>query len=351
MYGTSAATNTTSLFTQVGSVDQAGSDSFFIANVSANRHDYAILLDPADGDTHMAYNRSKVGVPSAAANWHPSSPPPPGPGPGPSRNVSWDCYTGEDNHDALVKPPYNLRDHDVASGVGDLEACQGMCAASRQCMVAVWHANDAHCHTLTGAVTQAEFVHTLQPVKDSVACFNTQGARPAPSPLVPYGPGTLPIKPLGSWMVIGDWGGEEAAPFVMSGQVELAKQMGHFAANATSWSPVSDFVGLGDNFYTCGINCGIKSGPHAGTCDRFTTKVPHMPNCSPDESNFRFRDVFEDVYAAPSLQNLTFRVISGNHDHHGNVSAQIAYVTCSSPPLHCERGDTSTLCACAPGKL
>ena len=68
---------------------------------------------------------------------------------------------------------------------------------------------------------------------------------------------------------------------------------GSFAANASSWSPVSDFVGLGDNFYTCGINCGIKSGPHEGTCDRFTTRVPHTPGCAADESNFRFHDVFE----------------------------------------------------------
>ena len=50
--------------------------------------------------------------------------------------------------------------------------------------------------------------------------------------------------------------GEEAPPFVESGQAQLAAAMGDFASNASSWSPVSDFVGLGDNFYTCGIDCG-----------------------------------------------------------------------------------------------
>ena len=81
---------------------------------------------------------------------------------------------------------------------------------------------------------------------------------------------------------------------------------------------------------TCGINCGIQSGPHKGTCDRFTTRVPHTPDCVADEHNFRFHDVFEAVYSAPALQGLPFRVTSGNHDHHGNVSAQIAYTNISS---------------------
>ena len=110
-------------------------------------------------------------------------------------------------------------------------------------------------------------------------------------------------------MAIGDWGGEEQVPFVQSGQVSLAQAMGRFAANASSWSRVSDFVGLGDNFYTCGINCGT-GGVGPMMCDR-TTHVPPVKGCKADATNFRFHDVFENVYAAPSLQNLSFRVTSG----------------------------------------
>jgi len=39
----------------------------------------------------------------------------------------------------------------------------------------------------------------------------------------------------------------------------------------------------------------------------------------------RFRDTFENVYTADSLMKSTFHVLAGNHDHKGNVSAQIAY--------------------------
>lgn len=270
----SAPTNLTSLFTQVGSLDQAGSDSFFIANITS-ANDYAILLDPNEPTNHMAYDRSKVGEPSAAQYWQPShhphphplppSPPtptPPVPPVPPVGNGTWECFSDQDNHYKLIKSPYSLKDDDISSGVLDLQGCKDRCNVSNQCLVIVWHAGDRHCHVLSGkSVTAAQFVATLQPEKESWACFDTQGhvgplppptppsppLPPAP-PLQPYGPGTLPIKPLGSWMVIGDWGGEEDAPFAESGQLALARQMGFFAANASTWSPVSDFVGLGDNF-------------------------------------------------------------------------------------------------------
>jgi hypothetical protein len=55
---------------------------------------------------------------------------------------------------------------------------------------------------------------------------------------------------------------------------------------------------LGDNFYTHGVET---------------------------ETSSRFSATFEQVYPSTSFQNLPFYVIAGNHDHRGNVDAQIEY--------------------------
>ena len=59
-------------------------------------------------------------------------------------------------------------------------------------------------------------------------------------------------------------------------------------------------LALGDNFYTTGV------------------KSVNDP---------RFLHTFENVFTADSLQapNFSFKVIAGNHDHKGNVTAQIDY--------------------------
>ena len=72
-------------------------------------------------------------------------------------------------------------------------------------------------------------------------------------------------------------------------------QMGKFAAA----NKVDHVMLLGDNFYGSGIHG--------------------------DDSSCRFKKTFEDIYNASSLDDIPFYAIAGNHDHGGNVSAQIAY--------------------------
>jgi len=95
-----------------------------------------------------------------------------------------------------------------------------------------------------------------------------------------------------NWITTADWGDDSA------GQHACAAGMGKVAAEINA----QQVFMLGDNFYPSGIH----------------------PVDGPD-GEIRIKKTFEDVYTADSLQHVPFYVIAGNHDHLGNVTAQIAY--------------------------
>lgn len=92
-----------------------------------------------------------------------------------------------------------------------------------------------------------------------------------------------------AFLVVGDWG----HPRENANTRKVAAQMGIVAETLRS-----DFVvSVGDNFYERGVD-GIDDP--------------------------LWRQAFEDVYTAASLQCPWYAVL-GNHDYHGNVDAEIAY--------------------------
>lgn len=96
-----------------------------------------------------------------------------------------------------------------------------------------------------------------------------------------------------NFVALADWGEDN------EGQYATAAGLGEVAENINA---TQVFV-LGDNFYHSGI---------------------HVPEDGYSGEK-RFKKTFEDVYTAPSLKNIPFWAIAGNHDHYGNVTAQIEY--------------------------
>ncbi|KAM4585444.1 tartrate-resistant acid phosphatase type 5a [Odontesthes bonariensis] len=95
------------------------------------------------------------------------------------------------------------------------------------------------------------------------------------------------------FLAVGDWGGVPLPPYVTPVQLTTAKEMSRVAEQMGA-----DFVlALGDNFYFRGVD-------------------------SVDSP--RFQETFETVYTAKSLR-VPWYVLAGNHDHKGNVKAQIEY--------------------------
>merc|ERR1711871_434727 len=95
--------------------------------------------------------------------------------------------------------------------------------------------------------------------------------------------------------VMGDWGGSEPPPYTTAEEKTTAQGMGKvLGAQSAAYA-----LALGDNFYSHGVTSEFDS---------------------------RFQNTFENVFTADSLQGDDyFRVVAGNHDHNGNVTAQIDY--------------------------
>lgn len=102
-----------------------------------------------------------------------------------------------------------------------------------------------------------------------------------------------------NFLAMGDWGGTDSTPFTEPGQVKSAAAMAKVAARISA----KFALGMGDNFYGSGIHG--------------------------DEHDARFQETFENVYAGSPLQ-IPFYMVAGNHDHKGNVTAQIAYTADST---------------------
>lgn len=98
-----------------------------------------------------------------------------------------------------------------------------------------------------------------------------------------------------SLLAIGDWGGESDSKPTNSAQIAAANGMSEINKKRQA----EGILLLGDNFYTHGVSSNMS---------------------------VRFKETFEDVYTEEKFgSELPFYVIAGNHDHYGDVSAEVAY--------------------------
>lgn len=108
----------------------------------------------------------------------------------------------------------------------------------------------------------------------------------------------LPNAKSLNFLVVGDIGGLPVYPYYSYAQTKVARAMVHAARK----QPLHFVMNVGDNFYFNGV------------------KNIFDP---------RFEDSFENVYDFPELL-VPWYTIAGNHDHMGNISAQITHTNFSN---------------------
>ncbi len=107
-----------------------------------------------------------------------------------------------------------------------------------------------------------------------------------------------------SFLAVADWGGLPIYPWVTPAQRRVAAAMAKVSRRHRSAFVLS----LGDHFYFHGVRSA---------------------------NDARFRRTFERVYHQASLQGAGFwRCVAGNHDHAGNVTAQLAYAAAKHSRWH-----------------
>ena len=114
-----------------------------------------------------------------------------------------------------------------------------------------------------------------------------------------HGENNMNIKPSIRFLQLADWGGQDEYPYYNPSQLATSLQMG----NVSDITSPQFVLALGDNFYKSGIEGSYESP--------------------------RFEETWNSVYTSKSLQ-VNWYVCAGNHDHRGNVFAQIEYSKHSS---------------------